>query len=437
MSSSGGLDPRIIQLARTISISVSKIDAVLASRGLPSPSFDEDAPMDYFPSEVHRTRDTLVDATAELHDLLLEPLQLIKEHGGSNNSLCLQAIARYGIANLVPPGRHVSFAELARQTTLNEQMMTRLLRHAMTMRIFREPEPGQVAHTKASKLMARPHMNAWLRIGTHDMWPAATKMLDALEKWPGSQEPSQTGFCLSKNSTESIYDFVGSDPERSAQFAEAMMIWASRPDYAPSHAVDGYDWASLSPGPDCVSCIRVVDIGGAQGHVAVALARRFPRLEVVVQDMAQVVTGAAARLPADLRDSGRVRFAPHDFFAPQSLAARAYLFRWVLHNWADKYCVAILRAQISAMTPGARVIVMDTVMPDPREGNRGLDAVPAWVEKDLRSEDLNMGAVFNSRERTLTEWRTLFAEADSRFVWKSVYRPEGSTLSLMEVEWSS
>lgn len=55
-------------------------------------------------------------------------------------------------------------------------MITRLLRHAMTMRIFCEAEPGQAAHTKASKLIANPHMNAWLTIGTHQMWPAATKV---------------------------------------------------------------------------------------------------------------------------------------------------------------------------------------------------------------------------------------------------------------------
>lgn len=90
--------------------------------------------------------------------------------------MCLQAISRYGIANLIPLGGRVSFTELAKQTGLGDQMITRLLRHAMTMRIFCEPEPGQVAHTKASKSIASSHMNAWLRIGTHEMWPAATNV---------------------------------------------------------------------------------------------------------------------------------------------------------------------------------------------------------------------------------------------------------------------
>lgn len=53
-----------------------------------------------------------------------------------------------------------------------------------------------------------------------------------------------------------------------------------------------------------------------------------------------------------------------------------------------------------------------------------------------RSEDLNMGAVFNARERTFSEWKTMFTEADSRFTLKSVKKPKGSTLSLMEVGWT-
>jgi hypothetical protein len=69
----------------------------------------------------------------------------------------------------------VSFAEIAKQTPLTEQMVARLLRHAITQRIFREPEPGMVAHTQASKILADPVIRDWLRVGTEEMWPASTK----------------------------------------------------------------------------------------------------------------------------------------------------------------------------------------------------------------------------------------------------------------------
>lgn len=68
-----------------------------------------------------------------------------------------------------------SFKEMAENTPLTESMATRLIRHAITMRIFCEPQVGFVAHTAASKLLANPAMNDYLLSVTRERWPAATK----------------------------------------------------------------------------------------------------------------------------------------------------------------------------------------------------------------------------------------------------------------------
>lgn len=89
----------------------------------------------------------------------------------------LQAISRFKIADKVPTnGGQVSFADLARQTGVPERVMQRLLRHAITMHVFREPEEGFLAHTQASKALINQNMAHWLTSGTEDMWPAATKV---------------------------------------------------------------------------------------------------------------------------------------------------------------------------------------------------------------------------------------------------------------------
>jgi hypothetical protein len=80
MTSSEGVS-RIVQLASAISESVSSIQRTLDAEAIPSPSFDEGATF-HFPLETSKDRDILLDATAELHDLLLEPLNLIHKHGG-------------------------------------------------------------------------------------------------------------------------------------------------------------------------------------------------------------------------------------------------------------------------------------------------------------------------------------------------------------------
>jgi hypothetical protein len=51
-------------------------------------------------------------------------------------------------------------------------------------------------------------------------------------------------------------------------------------------------------------------------------------------------------------------------------------------------------------------------------------------------EDLNMGAAFNARERTVSEWKILLREADPRFLLKSVVEPPGSALGIIEVVWN-
>lgn len=67
--------PRIIQLATIINLSVAKIQEVLDNQGAPSPSFDEHAPP--LPVDIGEAQDAVLDATAELHDLLTEPLNII------------------------------------------------------------------------------------------------------------------------------------------------------------------------------------------------------------------------------------------------------------------------------------------------------------------------------------------------------------------------
>ena len=55
----------------------------------------------------------------------------------------------------------------------------------------------------------------------------------------------------------------------------------------------------------------------------------------------------------------------HDMFKEQSVSADIYLYRWVFHDWPDAYVVKVLRQLIPALKPGARVIINDTILPEP------------------------------------------------------------------------
>jgi len=77
--------PKLVQLAATINTSIAKIQEVLDSLGGPSPSFAEDAPP--LPPGISEARDAVLDATAELHDLLTEPLTMIHRAARVGNYL--------------------------------------------------------------------------------------------------------------------------------------------------------------------------------------------------------------------------------------------------------------------------------------------------------------------------------------------------------------
>ena len=90
---------------------------------------------------------------------------------------------------------------------------------------------------------------------------------------------------------------------------------------APNVAARGLDWASLGKG-------TMVDVGGGKGFASIEIARAFPDLTFVVQDLEETAAAGLAQLPEDLK--ARVSFMTHDFFSPQPVKnADVYYLRAV------------------------------------------------------------------------------------------------------------
>ena len=63
----------------------------------------------------------------------------------------------------------------------------------MTKHIFQEPRPGVVAHTALSRLLAEDaRLLQWVGANTEEMWPACVRAVDAMVRYPGSEEPNET-----------------------------------------------------------------------------------------------------------------------------------------------------------------------------------------------------------------------------------------------------
>jgi 6-hydroxytryprostatin B O-methyltransferase len=169
-------------------------------------------------------------------------------------------------------------------------------------------------------------------------------------------------------------------------------------------------------------------VGGSTGHASIALARRYSELTFIVEDLPEVVEEGPKYLAS--QDDGytlesRVSYKAHNFFDPQPVRdADVYLLRMILHDWAFADSVRILTHLAEALKPGARIIIMDTVLPDP-------GSIPVSKERLLRVRDLTMMQVFNSQERHLEDWKEIFSKVPRGLKVEQVKQPAGSVLSLI------
>ncbi|ROV96535.1 hypothetical protein VMCG_07778 [Cytospora schulzeri] len=420
--------PRIVELATRIATNTSKVSDYLKANEIPQPSFDLDTPPfgalpKDAPGDIVALRLSVLQDTTELRDLMLGPRDYLFSF--------VQAITRFGLARNLPVGSETTFADMAASSGLNESDVRKLVRYAVSQRIFEEPRPGVITHSAASRLLAEnPGVHDFVATCSDELWQAAAQTCNAMAKFPGSEEPNETvsaalphedtvvenrtvltmaspnkGFSLANNTTKSMYEFLSDYPERSIRFSNMMKSFTEGAPFDLKYVTDFYPWEQHNGG-------TMVDVGGSQGFVCVALARKFPSMCFVVQDLEPVIEEAKENVPSDV--ATQVSFMVHDFFTTQPVVgADVYFFRWIVHNWSDKYSIKILRSLIPALKTGAKIIVSDAVLPGPGE-------IPKGMAGRMRSFDLVMTSIQNAKERELGDWVELFRKADERFQFEGV-----------------
>lgn len=241
----------------------------------------------------------------------------------------------------------------------------------MINNIFQEKRPGFVSHSASSRLIKQQQgMRDTIGFLLYDIAPGALHVTEALKKWPGSAEPNETGFNIAESTPLPFYERLAEDAERSRRFGGGMRYMTQGSLYDIRHLINGYDWATIDRNGS-----TFVDLGGSHGQVCQALAGATSNLKFVVQDLEGTVKAGAEILPAELK--GRIAFQAHDFFRKQPVqGAEVYFFRFILHNWADKYAIQILRNLLPAMKPGSRIIIYE-FLPD-------TVADVAWTSKQKR-----------------------------------------------------
>ncbi|KAL2799532.1 S-adenosyl-L-methionine-dependent methyltransferase [Aspergillus keveii] len=414
--------PTLTELAQNILDSARALDEYTASQGLEPTSVTHHT-LPTLSGDLEEARKKLVDSATELKALVQGPIgQLYDVLFAFTDLMSIRFIYRHNVPHHVPLEGDISITDLAEKTKLDPIHLRRYLQHTMMYRVFTEPRPGFVAHSAASRLLSTdPAALDTVGFLVEELAPAGTKVIEAEAQWPDSAEPNETGFNVAFNTTDSFYREIAKTDERARRFGAAMRFMTSGTFYDIAHLIHGYDWSALDV-PGAV----VVDVGGGQGGVSQALAGATAHLRFVVQDLEGTVLEGQRILPRHLQ--GRVTFQAHDFFTPQPVKhADVYFFRYILHNWADKYAVQILRNLIPAMKAGSHVIIYEFLLPDVSQ--------PEWTKKQWRNLDMIQMLGWNSLERTESDWKSLFASVDPRLEFVGTKTPDGSIVSLIEAVW--
>jgi hypothetical protein len=137
----------------------------------------------------------------------------------------------------------------------------------------------------------------------------------------------------------------------------------------------------------------IADIGGGIGTQLVSILDASPASKGILFDKPY--------LRAESISHDRIEVIGGDFFESVPTGADAYLLRFVLHDWADAEAALILGSLRRATNPSARLIVVESVIPEGPAFNFG-----KW-------SDLQMLVCVGGRERTETEYRALLTAAGS------------------------
>lgn len=146
---------------------------------------------------------------------------------------------------------------------------------------------------------------------------------------------------------------------------------------------------------------RVVDVGGGSGHITAPIAKQHPKISFVVQDSADTIAyGRSVYGSAGLP----IEWQTVNFFTDQPVkGAEVYLLRHILVDHPDRTSLQILNCIANAMDKGSRLLIADAIVPDQYgEDSDGL----------INVLDLHLLCMFNSKERSLSQWEALLQSVD-------------------------
>jgi acetylserotonin O-methyltransferase len=135
---------------------------------------------------------------------------------------------------------------------------------------------------------------------------------------------------------------------------------------------------------------KLVDLGGATGHLANAALESYPNLSVALMELPPVIEFARHLTGT------RVELIVGDFFKDPLPPADLYALSRILHDWGEEKIRKLLSRIHAALPSGGGLLVAEMLLDDDKLG-----------PVDAHLQSLNMLVCTEGRERSLAEYQGL------------------------------
>ncbi len=287
--------------------------------------------------------------------------------------------AELGIADLLKEGPR-PYEELAAACGANPQALYRLLRALCSA--------GVLTRSKEDLFGLTP-LGEFLQTGSAGSQRAFALYsgTDVYSTWGSLLFSVQTG----ENAFKALHGINASEfreqhPKAAQVFNDTMAINAHQFGRA---MVKAYNFSQFN---------RVVDVGGGQGILLMAILKAFPSVRGVLLEQSQAIREAKDLLGA-AKVLDRCELVEGNFFEAVPAGGDAYLLLRIIHDWDDDHAIRLLTKCRQAMQAEQKILILE----------RALDAENPELEATLT--DLNMMVLLGGRERTDAQYEVLLKAA--------------------------
>jgi O-methyltransferase domain/Dimerisation domain len=315
----------------------------------------------------------------------VQPWQkLFEKITGSWVSRAIYAAAKLRIADHLAAGPR-SAEEIANEAGVAPRPLYRLLRALAGAGVFAQQADGRFCLNPAAEFLRED--------GADSMWAMAVMLGEEQDRcWGDLLETLRNGEpAFERLYGRPVFEYLGEHPEQARIFDAAMTGFSGRETRA---ILDAYDLSGVG---------TLADIGGGAGSKLAGILGRYPAMRGLLFDLPRVIERARPTLEA-AGLSDRCDVQGGDFFERAPEGADVYVLGHIIHDWDDAQAGRILDNLRRAMSSGARLLLIEYVIPDVGAASSGNgESLGKWL-------DLHMMVAAGGLERDEAEYRRLFAD---------------------------